>query len=122
VGQQGWLVHNSGPCGKAIFDSIDDLDQYSTDDVLSMGQSFLGDNPVTLADGVYVSSNPISKIGNSDVFGRFRITASDIDGGHYPYEKHANFELVHKIVDNRGRTSYRTVSGQNKHIIFTDSP
>ncbi|MHB1295627.1 MAG: hypothetical protein ACYC4R_11610 [Anaerolineae bacterium] len=96
------------------------LEERTEAEVLDLGQQFLGKNPTTLADGVYVSSAPIGRVGNEEVYGRFRITEADLLGWHYPHRPHGNYELVLKRVEN-GRVRYERVGG-TKHILLSDAP
>ncbi|MHB1295634.1 MAG: RHS repeat-associated core domain-containing protein [Anaerolineae bacterium] len=105
------------PTGKAVYDGLTDMEERTEAEVLDLGQQFLGKNPTTLADGVYVSSTSIGRVGNEEVYGMFRITEADITGTHWPFRPHGNYELVRKRVEN-GRVRYEQVGG-TKHIIIS---
>ena len=122
VGEGQWLVHNTN-CGNInVFNGLNDLDSFATADVLDLAQDFLGPNPGTLGDGVYVSSSSITTVNGQDVFGMFRIAPSDIAGAHPPSVPHANFQLVKQLVKPDGKVSYVQYGANNKHIIFSDNP
>ncbi len=81
----------------------------------------MGDNQLTVAEGVYVSSAPVGTINGRDVYAQVRITNRDTAGhGDQP---HANFELVYKNNSPSGRTSYTLASREiNKHLYYLDIP
>jgi hypothetical protein len=115
VGTGQWLVHND--CSD-VWKTIDDGQTLSTDEVLKLGQEFVGDNPINLSSGVYVSS-PVS--GQDDVFSMLRITDADIAG--HGLSPHANFEFVRKVIDPlTARVSYQPIKNLNKHVFFEDAP
>lgn len=64
--------------GLGLFDLLPNGVSFPTDEVLTLGQNFLGENPITLAEGIYVSSAPIGTINGREVYAQFRITDRDI--------------------------------------------
>jgi len=107
--------------GLGLFDLLPDGVSFSTDEVLTLGQNFLGENPITLAEGVYVSSAPVGTINGREVYAQFRITDRDIAG--HGLSPHANVELVYKNVLPSGKSSYTIASPDlNRHLYFSDIP
>jgi hypothetical protein len=117
VGDEQWLVHNCGGEATKLFDSLTDLETRTTSNVLELGQEFVGPNAVSPSSGIFVSQKPVQ---GTDVHAMFRITDSDIKGGHWPSKPHANFQLVRKSTKSNGGASYSNIPGKNKHILFSD--
>jgi hypothetical protein len=101
-----------------LFDILTNGDKFPTNDILRLGQDFVGDNPTTVANGIYRSADTIGKVDGYDVYAQFRITDKDISGHGrgLSNQPHAQFELVRKVGERYPKV------GEPIHIFFEDIP